>query len=131
MAKLLIVEDDELNREMLMRRLDRRGHQIVFAKDGEEGLEVAQAERPELILMDLTLPAMNGYEATRRLKAEVATRDIPVIALSAHPIESERDQALRAGCAEYETKPVDFERLLEKINSVLSQRMESTPLTND
>jgi len=115
MARLLLVEDNDLNRDMLTRRLERKGHVLLVARGGEDALRVAVAERPDLILMDLSLPDVDGWEATRRLKAEPATRDTPVIALTAHAMAGDRERALQAGCADYATKPVDFPALLAKI----------------
>ena len=119
MIKLLYVEDNEDNVYMLSSRLKRHGFQIVVAADGEQGLAMAQSERPDLILMDLSLPAIDGWEVTRRLKAAPQTRSIPVIALSAHAMAGDRERALAAGCDEYDTKPVNLERLLAKIRALL------------
>ena len=121
MAKILIVEDNEMNRDMLSRRLARRGYTIVTAVDGEQGLVAAEAERPDLILMDMSLPVMDGWEATRRLKAETATQAIPVIGLTAHAMTGDRDKAMAAGCDDYDTKPVELPRLLEKIEALLGR----------
>ena len=115
MAKILYVEDNEDNIYMLTRRLERKGFTVLIAGDGEEGVRMARSENPVLILMDLSLPVMDGWEATRRIKADPATSSIPVIALTAHAMEGEREKALAAGCDEFDTKPVDFARLLEKI----------------
>ena len=120
MTRVLIVEDDELNRDSLRRLLRRRGFEIQLAVDGQEGVDVARAELPDLILMDMSLPIIDGWEATRRLKAEPATRKIPIIALTAHALTSDRDRALTAGCDDYDTKPIDLDRLLPKINALLS-----------
>src|SRR5689334_7955274 len=120
MARILLVEDNELNRDMLSRRLSRRGHQVVEATDGEVALALAASERPDLILMDMSLPVLDGWEATRRLKAAPATRLIPVIALTAHAMSSDRDKALEAGCDDYDTKPVELPRLLGKIEALLN-----------
>jgi CheY-like chemotaxis protein len=119
LAKILLVEDNELNRDMLSRRLCRRGHQVVEAADGEAALALAASERPDLILMDMSLPVMDGWEATRRLKAVPATRPIPVIALTAHAMVAEREESLAAGCDDFDTKPVEIERLLGKIARLL------------
>ena len=119
MAKILIVEDNEMNRDMLSRRLTRKGFDIVMAEDGGKGVEMASMESPDLILMDMSLPVIDGWEATRRIKADDSTRAIPVIALTAHAMESDRDKALEAGCDDYDTKPVELPRLLEKINQLL------------
>lgn len=122
MPKLLIVEDNEMNRDMLSRRLQRSGYDIVIAVDGGEGVSVARSERPDLILMDMSLPEMDGWEATRRLKAAPETRSIPVIALSAHAMRGDREKALDAGCDDYDTKPVELPRLLGKIEALLKRR---------
>jgi CheY-like chemotaxis protein len=119
MTKILLVEDNAMNRDMLSRRLLRSGYVVVMAVDGREGLETARRERPDLILMDLSLPGIDGWEATRRLKSDDATRNIPVIALTAHAMSSDRQRALEAGCDDYDTKPVDYERLLTKIEMAL------------
>jgi two-component system cell cycle response regulator DivK len=119
MAKILLVEDNEMNRDMLSRRLIRRGFDVVVAVDGQEGVEAAGREGPDLILMDMSLPVVDGWEATRRIRADSVTRGIPVIALTAHAMAGDRDQALAAGCSDYDTKPVDFERLLGKIGRLL------------
>jgi CheY-like chemotaxis protein len=121
MAKILIVEDNEMNRDMLSRRLIRRGYTVVTAVDGEQGLVAAGSERPDLILMDMSLPVMDGWEATRRLKAESATQAIPVIGLTAHAMTGDRDKAMAAGCDDYDTKPVELPRLLEKIEALLGR----------
>ena len=119
MPRILLVEDNEMNRDMLSRRLERKGHQLVLAADGEQGLSIARSERPDLILMDLSLPEMDGWEATRRLKADCATRHMPVIALTAHAFPGDREKAMEAGCDDYDTKPVDFKRLDGKIETLL------------
>src|SRR6266516_5513713 len=119
MAKILLVEDNEMNRDMLARRLERRGYQVVIAIDGDQGVRLAQAERPDLILMDMSLPVLDGWEATRRLKADPDTGGIPVIALTAHAMSGDRQKALSAGCDDYDTKPVEFARLLGKIEKLL------------
>ena len=121
MAKILIVEDNEMNRDMLSRRLSRRGYAVVTAIDGAQGLVAAAAERPDLILMDMSLPVMDGWEATRRLKGESATQAIPVIGLTAHAMTGDRDKAMAAGCDDYDTKPVELARLLEKIEALLGR----------
>ncbi len=121
MAKILIVEDNEMNRDMLSRRLARRGYAVVIAVDGEQGLAAAQAEIPDVILMDMSLPVMDGWEATRRLKSETSTRAIPVIGLTAHAMTGDRDKALAAGCDDYDTKPIELPRLLEKIEALLAR----------
>ena len=119
MKKLLLVEDNEMNRDMLSRRLERRGYEVLIAVDGAEGIASATAHRPDLILMDMSLPVLDGWESTRRLKQQPETQDIPVLALTAHAMAGERDKALAAGCNDYDTKPVDFARLLGKIESLL------------
>jgi CheY-like chemotaxis protein len=119
MKKLLLVEDNEMNRDMLSRRLERRGYQVVIAVDGEEGIAAAKEHPPDLILMDMSLPVLDGWESTRRLKLAPDTQGIPVLALTAHAMAGERDKALAAGCNDYDTKPVDFIRLLGKIESLL------------
>ena len=121
MAKLLIVEDNEMNRDMLSRRLARRGYTTVIAVDGAAGIAAARSEQPDLILMDLSLPVFDGWEATQRLKSDPVTSAIPIIALSAHAMTTDRDRALAVGCDEYETKPIDLPRLLEKIEALLKQ----------
>jgi CheY-like chemotaxis protein len=120
MLKILLVEDNETNRDMLSRRLARRGYEVIIAVDGVEGLAMARAEAPHLILMDMSLPVLDGWEATRQLKAGASTRAIPVIALTAHAMAGDREKALEAGCDEYETKPVEFQRLLSKIEAILN-----------
>ena len=119
MTKILIVEDNEMNRDMLSRRLMRKGFDIVMADNGATGVESATTESPDLILMDMSLPVIDGWEATRQIKAAEATSNIPVIALTAHAMEADREKALEAGCDDYDTKPVEFPRLLEKINKLL------------
>ena len=124
MAKILIVEDNEMNRDMLSRRLARRGYQIVLAVDGGEGIAMATAESPDLILMDMSLPVVDGWEATRRLKAEPRTRVIPVIGLTAHAMAGDREKVIDAGCDDYDTKPVELPRLLQKIEALLTRTGE-------
>ena len=119
MAKILLVEDNELNRDMLSRRLIRRGYEVVLAVDGEEALTSAAREQPDLILMDMSLPKVDGWEATRRLKADPSLGAIPVIALTAHAMAGDRERALEAGCDEFDTKPIEFERLLAKMERLL------------
>jgi CheY-like chemotaxis protein len=121
-TKILLVEDNEMNRDMLSRRLMRHGFDVVVATDGGEGVSRAAVERPDLILMDMSLPVIDGWEATRRIKAEPDTRDVPVIALTAHAMESDRAQAVAAGCDDYDTKPVELPRLIAKIRSLLKDR---------
>ena len=124
MVKILIVEDNEMNRDMLSRRLARRGYEIVLAVDGGEGIAAATAESPDLILMDMSLPVIDGWEAARRLKAEPLTRAIPVIGLTAHAMAGDRDKVLEAGCDDYDTKPVELPRLLQKIETLLGRTGE-------
>ena len=119
MTKILLVEDNELNRDMLARRLTRKGYEVVIAVDGQQGVEVANAESPDLILMDMSLPVMTGWEATRKLKEDPTTSKIPVIALTAHAMAEDRAKAMEAGCDDYDTKPVDLKRLLAKIEGLL------------
>lgn len=121
MLKILVVEDNEMNRDMLSRRLQRKGYQIVVAIDGKEGIALAHSETPDLILMDLRLPEIDGWQATRTLKADEATRSIPIIALTAHAMAGDREKALEAGCDDYDTKPVDFARLYGKILALLEK----------
>jgi CheY-like chemotaxis protein len=122
MVKILYVEDNEDNLYMLSNRLTRRGYEVVSARDGQQGIAMAASEEPALILMDLSLPIIDGWEATRRLKAEALTRNIPVIALSAHAMAGDRDRAIAAGCDDYDTKPVELPRLLEKIAALLARQ---------
>ncbi len=122
MAKILLVEDNEMNRDMLSRRLERKGYQVILALDGEEGVTMAQSEVPDLILMDMSLPMMDGWEATKLIKAAPATSQIPVIALTAHAMSGDREKAIEAGCDDYDTKPVELARLLEKIQALLAKR---------
>lgn len=119
MAHILLVEDNEMNRDMLSRRLARRGYTVAIAVDGLQALEAAVRERPDLILMDLSLPELDGWEATRRLRAQEQTRHVPVIALTAHAMAGDREQALEAGCNDFDTKPVDLERLIGKMQALL------------
>ncbi len=120
MPKILLVEDNEMNRDMLSRRLQRKGYSVVTAEDGEKGLLLARSEMPDLILMDISLPLMGGWEVTRLLKADDATRHIPIIALTAHAWVTDREKAIEAGCDDYDTKPVEFTRLSEKIENLLT-----------
>ena len=119
MAKILLVEDNEMNRDMLSRRLARKGYHVVIAVDGQQAIEFAVAERPDLILMDMSLPVMDGWEATRRLKASEATKPIPIIALTAHAMPEDERKSRDAGCDDYDTKPIDLTRLLEKMDALL------------
>jgi len=118
-VKILLVEDNDMNRDMLSRRLERRGFQVVIAVDGEEGIAMAQSEKPDLILMDMSLPVVDGWEATARLKAAAETAEIPVIALTAHAMSGDREKAMDAGCDDYDTKPIEFPRLLAKIEALI------------
>jgi len=120
MPKILLVEDNEMNRDMLSRRLQRKGYCVVAAHDGEQGLLLARSEMPDLILMDISLPLMGGLEVTRLLKGDEATRHIPIIALTAHALVTDRDKAFEAGCDDYDTKPVEFSRLNEKMDALLT-----------
>jgi two-component system, cell cycle response regulator DivK len=120
MPKILLVEDNEMNRDMLSRRLQRKGYSVVTAEDGEKGLLLARSEMPDLILMDISLPVMGGWEVTRLLKADDSTRQIPIIALTAHAWVTDREKAIEAGCDDYDTKPVEFTRLSEKIENLLT-----------
>jgi len=119
MPKILLVEDNEMNRDMLSRRLQRRGYSVISAHDGEQGHLLACAEMPDLILMDISLPLMNGWEVTRLLKSSESTRHIPIIALTAHALVTDRDKAFEAGCDDYDTKPIEFGRLSDKIENLL------------
>jgi two-component system, cell cycle response regulator DivK len=121
MSKILLVEDNEMNRDMLSRRLKRRGYDVLIAVDGAEGLEITNSQIPDLILMDMSLPIMDGWEATRNIKAHPATKSIPVIALTAHAMSGDRQKALDAGCDDYDTKPIDLSRLLAKIEAFLGE----------
>lgn len=121
MAKILIVEDNEMNLDMLSRRLERRGYEVLIATDGATGVTMAKNDKPDLILMDMSLPVMDGWEATRQIKADENVKAIPVIALTAHAIAGDREKALAAGCDEYESKPVKFPRLLAKIQEFLGE----------
>jgi len=119
MTKILLVEDNEMNRDMLSRRLIRKGFEVVMAIDGEQALALAQSELPDLILMDMSLPVIDGWEATRRVRATEATSNIPIIALTAHAMSGDREKTLNAGCDDYDTKPIEMPRLLEKIDALL------------
>jgi two-component system cell cycle response regulator DivK len=119
MPKILLVEDNEMNRDMLSRRLVRNGYEVLIAIDGQQGVDMALAERPDLILMDMSLPVIDGWEATRRVRANDSTRRIPVIALTAHAMAGDREKAMEAGCDDYDTKPVEMARLLGKITALL------------
>jgi len=119
MAKILLVEDNEMNRDMLSRRLKKRGHDVAVAVDGQEGVAMATSDGPDIILLDMSLPVMDGWEAARLLKADDATSGIPIIALTAHAMAGDREKCLEAGCEDYDTKPVEFKRLLGKIDALL------------
>src|SRR5215831_2769910 len=121
MPKILLVEDNEMNRDMLSRRLERRGYRVAIAPDGEQGVSMAGSEAPDLVLMDMSLPVLDGWEAARRLKAVPETRAIPIIALTSHAMVGDREKAIEAGCDDYDTKPVEFQRLLEKIETILAK----------
>jgi two-component system cell cycle response regulator DivK len=125
MPKILLVEDNEMNRDMLSRRLERKGFTVVMAVDGQQGVDMAHSENPELILMDMSLPIIDGWEATRRLKADESTKAIPIIALTAHAMSGDREKALEAGADEYDTKPVELPRLLGKIQALLDKKTAS------
>ena len=119
MTKVLLVEDNEMNRDMLSRRLTRRGFDVVFAVDGKQGVALAHSEKPDIILMDMSLPVMDGWEATRCVKADDATRSVPVIGLTAHAMTGDREKAIEAGCDDYDTKPIEIDRLIGKIERLL------------
>ena len=119
MSKILIVEDNEMNRDMLSRRLERKGFEVVMAEDGAKGVDMSKSEEPDLILMDLSLPVMDGWEATSTIKADGSTKNIPIIVLTAHAMAGDREKALEAGADEYDTKPIDFKRLLGKIKDFI------------
>ena len=125
MTRILLVEDNEMNRDMLSRRLQKQGYEVVLAEDGEDGITKAQTVSPALIIMDMSLPGIDGWEATRRLKATLQTQNIPVIALTAHAMSDDRAKALAAGCDDFDTKPVDLSRLLSKIQALLEKRAAS------
>lgn len=122
MARILLVEDNEMNRDMLSRRLLRKGYEVLLAVDGAEGVAMAKSEQPDLILMDMSLPVLDGWEATRAIRAEATTQAIPIIALTAHAMDGEKAKALEAGCNDFDTKPVDLPRLLEKIEQQMAKR---------
>ena len=127
MPKILLVEDNEMNRDMLSRRLTRRGYEVVIAVDGQQGIDLAMSIAPDVILMDMSLPVVDGWTATRRIKAEAATAKIPVIALTAHAMAGDREQAMAAGCDDYDTKPIDLARLLPKIERFAGPGAPGTP----
>jgi CheY-like chemotaxis protein len=119
MTKILLVEDNEMNRDMLSRRLTKKKYQVIIAVDGKQGVDMAMSQHPDIILLDMSLPVMDGWQAAKYLKADPATRDIPIIALTAHAMAGDREKALEAGCDDYDTKPVEFKRLLAKITALL------------
>jgi two-component system cell cycle response regulator DivK len=125
MPKILLVEDNEMNRDMLSRRLARKGYEVVIAVDGQQGLDMARSEAPDLILMDMSLPVLDGWEATRQLKAAAETKAIPVIALTAHAMVGDREKAVEAGCDDFDIKPIEFPRLVEKIEGLLAGKPAS------
>lgn len=127
MPKILLVEDNEMNRDMLSRRLTRKGYEVVIAVDGEEGISLAGSAGCDVILMDMSLPKVDGWEATRRIKADTSTSHLPVIALTAHAMAGDREQALAAGCDDYDTKPIELERLLQKIGEQLARTGKTPP----
>ncbi len=124
MPRILLVEDNEMNRDMLSRRLERRGYEVMIAVDGQRGVAMAQSEAPDLILMDMSLPVIDGWEATRTLKMAPETKHIPVIALTAHAMSTDRDKAIEAGCDDYDTKPIELSRLLVKMEELLGRPSE-------
>jgi CheY-like chemotaxis protein len=124
MPRILLVEDNEMNRDMLSRRLTRKGFEVVIAEDGQKGVDMTQSENPDLVLMDMSLPVVDGWEATRRLKASEETKHIPIIALTAHAMAGDREKTLEAGCDDYDTKPIELPRLLEKINALLNGKSD-------
>jgi two-component system cell cycle response regulator DivK len=121
MTKVLLVEDNEMNRDMLSRRLTRRGFHVISAADGRQGVDLARSEKPDIILMDMSLPVLDGWEATRRVKSDDVTRNVPVIGLTAHAMSGDREKALEAGCDEYDTKPVELDRLIDMIEKLLGR----------
>lgn len=127
MPTILLVEDNEMNRDMLSRRLEKRGYTVTLAVDGAAGVAATRAGKPDLVLMDMSLPVIDGWEATRQLKADAATKDIPIIALTAHAMDSDRDKALGAGCDDFDTKPVELPRLLVKIEELLKKKGTPPP----
>lgn len=126
MAKILLVEDNEMNRDMLSRRLERRGYTILMAVDGQQGVDMARSETPDLILLDMSLPIIDGWEAAKRIKAQPESKDIPLIALTAHAMAGDKEKALQAGCDDYDTKPVELPRLLGKIQALLDKKAAPT-----
>jgi two-component system, cell cycle response regulator DivK len=126
MPKILLVEDNEMNRDMLSRRLERRGYEIVIAVDGQQGVDMAKSASPDIILLDMSLPVIDGWEAARRIKGDEATKEIPVIALTAHAMAGDKEKAITAGCDDYDTKPVELPRLLGKIQTLLEARASAS-----
>jgi len=124
MSKILLVEDNEMNRDMLSRRLTRKGYEVVIATDGQEAVDMARSAGPDLILMDMSLPVIDGWEATRQVKANPESKAVPIIALTAHAMSGDREKALAAGCDDYDTKPIELPRLLEKIESLLARKAQ-------
>lgn len=129
MPKILLVEDNEMNRDMLSRRLERKGMQVLLAMDGAQGVAMAQSEMPDLILMDMSLPVLDGWSATRQIRDIPAIQSIPIIALTAHAMSGDRDKCLTVGCNDYDTKPIEFTRLLTKIQALLSQHTEAQAIS--
>ena len=129
MSKILLIEDNEMNRDMLSRRLERKGFEVALAADGQQGIDAVREDRPDLIIMDMSLPVLDGWEATRQLKADPATKDIPIIGLSAHAMAGDREKAMNAGCDDYDTKPVELPRLLDKIKHMLESPVGSATQT--
>jgi two-component system cell cycle response regulator DivK len=125
MPRILLVEDNEMNRDMLSRRLARKGFEVAIAVDGQEGLSIARVQQPDLILMDMSLPIIDGWEATKQLKTDTNTQNIPIIGLSAHAMTGDREKGIAAGCNDYDTKPIEFKRLLAKIQALLNQNAKS------
>lgn len=130
MAKILLVEDNEINRDMMVRRLQRRGYTVVAAMDGQQAVEMARLERPDLILMDMSLPVMDGWEATREIKRQPGLREIPIVGLTAHAMIGDRDMAVMAGCDEFATKPVQFDKLMELLLKMLAASQGVTVCAN-
>jgi CheY-like chemotaxis protein len=129
MRRVLLVEDNEMNRDMLSRRLQRRGYEVVIAVDGQQGVAMARSESPDVILMDMSLPVMDGWEATRTLKSAPETKDLPIIALTAHAMSTDRDKAIEAGCDDYDTKPIELTRLLAKIEGLIARSVKNVAET--
>lgn len=130
MTRILLVEDNEMNRDMLSRRLSRRGYEVLIAENGKLGVQLTASEKPDLVLMDMSLPVMDGWEAARQLKADPTTRGIPIIALTAHAMAKDREMAIEAGCDDYDSKPIDMARLLQKIELLLAANREAAPRGN-